>query len=642
VVSEVDRIVRYAIHPAIGVARVGNSADGFFVGPQAPGEVPPGPYKDPSGAVKRQVARFRIYGFNESGQAVKEITAADADIEWRVHIANRKAAWYQFDNAMDLGAHAQSSLRRNNLVTGADRRRLVIDPGSRTIAGPNQSGAGFVFDTGEFQGQPVYLGELQTDEHGRLLVFGGRGQSAPAAIPYSAATTFANNDGWHDDTSDGTVRATVRMHGQLFEAQPAIVAAAPPNFGQGLQSVVTMYDVVFDVSVRELGLPHSGGVEFWRDVFPIFQRIAQSQWINQGIYFLFGANSPSDLTSPEVLHRLADPSPAAAAERQALFSWFLDPDADRAEPVKVPPFYGDGFGDFAELAIDGLAVTRTQYGWLQQWANGQFTTSQSGPPVQPEFDRLPIAEQPQALDRAALENCLGGPFHPGIELTWVMRCASMWAAPFRLKVLPEEQAAGDDYGPILRPEVCIGPRGPLESSGPGTLTRWMGVPWQTDEASCLSGYDTSTYLPLPTFWAARVPNQVLSEQAYRRAIDQRLPPAQRLKHFDYRQFWLRDLGVSYQARINDMVAKWHELGIVAAQAGPSDWASANLPRSMWVEMERAPQYSRNDPTWHQVLVAEHVVDAPAEAQPEVAARLLAEEAPTEPQHRRRRYGRGDR
>ncbi len=75
----------------------------------------------------------------------------------------------------------------------------------------------------------------------------------------------------------------------------------------------------------------------------------------------------------------------------------------------------------------------------------------------PGFDDLAVVEQPHALDRAALENCLGGPFHPGIEMTWVMRSASMWAAPFRLNVLPEDQPVVDDYGPILRPEVCLGP-----------------------------------------------------------------------------------------------------------------------------------------------------------------------------------------
>ena len=55
-----DRIVRAAIHPAIGIARVGNSPDGWFLGPEAPGPhpVPPGGFKDDQCRVKRQAARF--------------------------------------------------------------------------------------------------------------------------------------------------------------------------------------------------------------------------------------------------------------------------------------------------------------------------------------------------------------------------------------------------------------------------------------------------------------------------------------------------------------------------------------------------------------------------------------------------------
>ena len=60
---------------------------------------------------------------------VREITASEATIQWRVHVANRKAGWYQFVNAMDLGAHAVEARRRNAAIQGADRRGLVIDPG---------------------------------------------------------------------------------------------------------------------------------------------------------------------------------------------------------------------------------------------------------------------------------------------------------------------------------------------------------------------------------------------------------------------------------------------------------------------------------------------------------------------------------
>jgi hypothetical protein len=76
-----NAIVAYAIYPGIGVARVGNSPDEYFIGPEVPGVMPQpeGGYKDSAGRIKRQAARFRIYGLNEDGVAVKKsfaITAA--------------------------------------------------------------------------------------------------------------------------------------------------------------------------------------------------------------------------------------------------------------------------------------------------------------------------------------------------------------------------------------------------------------------------------------------------------------------------------------------------------------------------------------------------------------------------------------
>ena len=55
-------IVRAAIYPAIGIARVGNSENGYFLAPEVidPLPEPPGFYRDPTGALKRQAVRFRI------------------------------------------------------------------------------------------------------------------------------------------------------------------------------------------------------------------------------------------------------------------------------------------------------------------------------------------------------------------------------------------------------------------------------------------------------------------------------------------------------------------------------------------------------------------------------------------------------
>ena len=69
--------------------------------------------------MKRQGARFRLFGYDAAGNVEQEITAADATIEWRVHLVNRKAA---ADKYAGPG-------RATRAITGADRDGLVIDPG---------------------------------------------------------------------------------------------------------------------------------------------------------------------------------------------------------------------------------------------------------------------------------------------------------------------------------------------------------------------------------------------------------------------------------------------------------------------------------------------------------------------------------
>lgn len=641
-----NTIVRYAIFPGIGVARVGNAREEYFIGPEAPGEMPnpDGGFKDREGRVKRQAARFRVYGLNAAGEAVKEITAADAEITWRVHLANRKAGWYEFNNAMDLGQYAKSASYRNPTILGDERKKLIIDPGSRTISGKGISGDAYKFDSGEFMGKKVPLGELRTDLQGRLIVLGGYGDSA--SYTGKPAVTFANNDGWHDDISDGPVRATVKIDGQQYEAEPAMVAVTPPNFGPGLYGVVTMYDVVYNLFCQDtrFGLKAVERPSFWRDIYPILERLAGNQWVNSGVDFLFGGSSPSDLTSPALLKKLSSPSKKQQGLRMSLFRWFRNPAQalEKQRPVKLPPFYGDAFDDFPNLGMRDLSVTPTQYAWMEQWAAGNFDPDpQLQLRVKP-LARYPVKEQPAALDRANLESCLGGPFHPGIELTWTLRMASMWKEPFRLNILPEGVAPRDDYGAVLSPQVALAPGGAVDASGPGTLTWWMGVPWQTDEASCLSGYEIGTYLRLPSFWAARVPNQVLSEQSYTRLMDKRLPAGQRLKHFNYRLDWLRYFDPNYQRRINENVARWDSLGIVAQREGPRDLAQYGLPPRVWVETGLAEDFTKGDATWLQIEIAEGVIEVPEDTEMmKFAAKRLEDERAEIPVTSRRHVLRRD-
>jgi hypothetical protein len=580
-----QKIVRAAIHPAIGIARVGNSSSEFFVGPEVPdaAALPPGAYKDKTGALKREAARFRIYGYNAMGKVVAELTPRNAVIEWTVHLANKKAAWYQFQLAMDIAdasaPGAAVSRRRNPQVTGSDRQKLVIDPGPRSIHGCNTQGSTYRFDSGKFFDLTVPLGELRTDEEGRLLVLGGYGLSR--SIAGQPPLDFANNDGWHDDISDGPVDARVTIDGTAIPVAGAWVAVAPPNYAPALKTVRTLYDVMFDIGLdRRLGwFKPPTKLTFRQHIKPIFERLSALQWVNQGFASVFGAQAPYD--AAHLMDRLADASASNKGFRQQIVSHFrrVPADGQASDTTLWPYFYGDGI-DSASSSRRLASLTGTQLKWLSAWGDGLVENDlDSSVPPPPTLDNAPLAKQPALLDEAALAFCLADAFHPGCELTWVMRASSLYNGPLRLRRRPSALPEAE-YGDVLYPDVATSRTGPLSMSAPGDLTRWMAVPWQTDTASCLSGYsDFKTTDSLPTFWPARVPNDVLAETDYKILIDSTQPREKRREAFLCRRKWFR--GFVPPNAIDQMISDFYKLGIVEERPGPADLP--DLPQAVWVE-----------------------------------------------------------
>jgi hypothetical protein len=107
----VTRSARYKIHAAIAVARVGNARESeFFIGPERPNQ-PAGGARDAWAAVppfksgdmvQCQAARFRIWEYADKDGVwtpSREATALDddvSDLSWVVHLANRKASFFEF------------------------------------------------------------------------------------------------------------------------------------------------------------------------------------------------------------------------------------------------------------------------------------------------------------------------------------------------------------------------------------------------------------------------------------------------------------------------------------------------------------------------------------------------------------------
>ena len=133
--------------------------------------------------------------------------------------------------ALDIPEAAGSKIpRRNKSVTGDQRKGLVIDGGPKSIRGQGHSGCG-VRVPRPVPEVDVYLGEVRTDEAGRLLFLGGHGVSAsPSGSPIfneSDPNGFINADGWYDDMSDGPVTAEVTIEGRSDSGGGGVGADGP-------------------------------------------------------------------------------------------------------------------------------------------------------------------------------------------------------------------------------------------------------------------------------------------------------------------------------------------------------------------------------------------------------------------------------
>lgn len=586
-------IVRAAIHPAIGVARVGNSRTDWFVGPEVVRPAPrePGFYRDASGALKRQAALFRVYGYNAAGEVVRELTSGWADVRWSVHVANRKAAWYQWQMALDIPEAATLQLPlRNANVKGADRKKLVIDGGEKTLGGNGVQGSEYEF-RGEFMGTDVYLGEARTDQAGRLLFLPGHGVSAsPTGGPIfieSDDDSFINADGWHDDVCDGPVRAEVTIEGRSIPVEPAWVLTAPPNYAPGVLGVRTLYDLLVDLYTQAQWLPGPTRPSFRDDVYPILQRLSGMQWVNKGYAVQYGLGGPHPFEDPDYVARLGrDPNRDGVdlygeLRRQVLNS-FRDPAGTDNNQLPWPWLYGDAMAvePLAQTPRQNAAVSPTQYAVLQLWAAGSFVADWDEPqPTEETIDKVDLQRQPGMLDRAALEECLADAFHPGCEVTWPVRHLSLYSAPFRIHHRPTGEPE-PTFGPKLTQQEVLSRTGPLHAQGPGDLTKWMGLPWQADTAYCRSGYDADYDPFVPTFWPARVPNQVLTEAAYRIAVDPSKKPEERLAAFSQRYSWVGPLHGTTAGQMEQMVRVFGDMGLLETKEGATDLP--DLPPTMLV------------------------------------------------------------
>ena len=153
----------YRIHPAIGIARLGDSPDEFCISPEGPAQLPidcdakGNPYKgnkrvtkfkDSKGRIKRQAARFHIYVYDDDHPEGRALKVGDSiegggnqgklvDIQWRVQLANKKAAWYTFDGLRgEVGYPDDTPLRNPTITDEGAREKRALRCVRSTACGP--------------------------------------------------------------------------------------------------------------------------------------------------------------------------------------------------------------------------------------------------------------------------------------------------------------------------------------------------------------------------------------------------------------------------------------------------------------------------------------------------------------------------
>ncbi len=326
------------------------------------------------------------------------------------------------------------------------------------------------------------LGELTIEKNtGRLLVLGGYGRASAIMTNGSPPSLDdpIDNDDWFDDCSDGPVNAVVILE-DIESKQPsaasvhgAWVVTTDPSYAPQTRNVVTVWDDMFNTWVEKFNLVptlYANGAyqasyqpSFDDDIMPIFHGAMLQQW---------NTNLPQKGIDG---HKLVGAITAASDPSKTIphfDSLIRDPgDPSQADSgVRMPLALGDAQKSF-------LVLTPTQYFFLKQWHSGNYTAD------------VPVVGDGEKLDRAVLENCLGGRYSPGIDLTFIVRQPELYIQDWRAKCGPfrinQEKL---DYTTVAAgiPFLGVGYVPLRDSPGvqPGDLSKFMALPWHTDYNSC--------------------------------------------------------------------------------------------------------------------------------------------------------------
>jgi L-lysine 6-oxidase len=331
-------------------------------------------------------------------------------------------------------------------------------------------------------GTPITtLGELTTDDSGRLVVIGAYGHAGGN----EPLTSYGGSDTWHDDIADGPVYCKITFNdGTPVKTLQAWVVIGSPDFAPEIVNISTLSDTMFDVGVRcfnlvpemctQVKFNNDYVANYERDIHPIIKRFGAYQWVANVQSMTAFTSNDFDFT---------DNSQANKANRETYFSYFRKPD-DKANPSPEQPqqqLFAEQTGSLFPMMplnsgsnsvsniniVKFLALNETQYFLLSQWAKGKFDS---------HSNYNPYLVSP--LDQASVGNCVGLPMCPGIEVTWSLQNPTIYAKAYDIA---DHKCLGgyNQTGLNSSRDECEG--GGCE---PGDLTKRMACPWQADFFQC--------------------------------------------------------------------------------------------------------------------------------------------------------------
>lgn len=502
--------------------------------------------------------------------------------------------------------------------------------------------------------KPVKLATLEYDD-GALIFYPADGKSASLNPSDLNTDFADNSNWYDDICDGRiTAKIKNKSTGETYEltdAQSAAwVASAPPDYAPQIQPLSTMYDLIVGAGAGEDDTDLFPELSL---VFPLMWRLYRMQWVNQGDFLAPSFRETIDkLTAEGKFNDIFDHTDEAAEVREYIFDLFRNPYYDYNNEPVIPsknttdltqvesgtaplllPFYpGDGI-DYPGSPAQWFAIPPFMYKELERWKNGEFFTP-------PEFKFKDINEMgafyrermmagaqdpekaPLMMTRAVLETLYGGGFHPGVELTWPMRHKQMYKEldeifdsvsdfgdysygfyglwEVRLNAAtPEEQEEifYNDFGFRMDSQDIQQSLDPMHEkhwlwkATPGDLTKWMGIPWQSDAGSCQAVWLDIQY-PVPAWWAANLPVTVLTAESLDQIQDKEILEDTRRYIYASRLPWLHtaDTGYvgyhaegGYQNGLIAMVYEWKNVGVVTGRKSEVD--IPGIPEIVYVAYE---------------------------------------------------------